>query len=159
MWHELKSQNDIDAFMKSVASFHDACITGLSYTSGTYVNDDNAMVMVTEPYIYITFHSQMANFPKFEMELGLVDKFSINLHLDNSLEIYEATFKKKVNKHKIGSLKTHNTFSGCLVYIKSINQKPIPHHALPRESCFQARNALPATLLPTDFQFPTESPV
>ena len=95
MWHELKSQNDIDAFMKSVASFHDACITGLSYTSGTYVNDDNAMVMVTEPYIYITFHSQMANFPKFEMELGLVDKFSINLHLDNSLEIYEATFKKK----------------------------------------------------------------
>ena len=95
MWHELKSQNDIDAFMKSVASFHDACITGLSYTSGTYVNDDNAIVMVTEPYIYITFHSQMANFPKFEMELGLVDKFSINLHLDNSLEIYEATFKKK----------------------------------------------------------------
>ena len=95
MWHELKSQNDIDAFMKSVASFHDACITGLSYTSGTYVNDDNAMVMVTEPYIYITFHSQMANFPKFEIELGLVDKFSINLHLDNSLEIYEATFKKK----------------------------------------------------------------
>ena len=95
MWHELKSQNDIDAFMKSVASFHDACIAGLSYTSGTYVNDDNAMVMVTEPYIYITFHSQMANFPKFEMELGLVDKFSINLHLDNSLEIYEATFKKK----------------------------------------------------------------
>ena len=95
MWHELKSQNDIDTFMKSVASFHDACITGLSYTSGTYVNDDNAMVMVTEPYIYITFHSQMANFPKFEMELGLVDKFSINLHLDNSLEIYEATFKKK----------------------------------------------------------------
>ena len=53
------------------------------------------MVMVTEPYIYITFHSQMATFPKFEMELGLVDKFSINLHLDNSLEIYEATFKKK----------------------------------------------------------------
>ena len=95
MWHELKSQNDIDAFMKSVALFHDACITGFSYTSGTYVNDDNAMVMVTEPYIYITFHSQMANFPKFEMELGLVDKFSINLHLDNSLEIYEATFKKK----------------------------------------------------------------
>ena len=95
MWHELKSQNDIDAFMKSVAFFHDACIAGLSYTSGTYVNDDNAMVMVTEPYIYITFHSQMANFPKFEMELGLVDKFSINLHLDNSLEIYEATFKKK----------------------------------------------------------------
>ena len=37
----------------------------------------------------------MANFPKFEMELGLVDKFSINLHLDGSLEIYEATFKKK----------------------------------------------------------------
>ena len=95
MWHELKSQNDIDAFMKSVASFHDACITGLSYTSGTYVNDDNAMVMVTEPYIYITFHSQMANFPKFEMKLDLVDKFSINLNLDNSLEIYEATFKKK----------------------------------------------------------------
>ena len=95
MWHELKSQNDIDAFMKSVAFFHDACIAGLSYTSGTYVNDDNAMVMVTEPYIYITFHSQMAAFSKFEMELGLVDKFSINLNLDGSLEIYEATFKKE----------------------------------------------------------------
>ena len=61
------------------------------------------MVMVTEPYIYITFHSQMANFPKFEMELGLVDKFSINLHLDNSLEIYEATFIKRKMTAFIGT--------------------------------------------------------
>ena len=95
MWYELTSQTDIDTFMKKVASFHDSCIVKLHYASGTYVNNNRAMVMATEPYIYITFHSQMAAFSKFEMELGLVDKFSINLDLDGSLEIYEATFKKK----------------------------------------------------------------
>ena len=53
------------------------------------------MCLATEPYMYITFHSQMAKFPAFEMELGMLDRFAINLNLGYTLEIYNATFEKR----------------------------------------------------------------
>ena len=95
MWHELNSQNDIDNFMKETAGFHDSCIVELNYKSGSFVKEDGAMCLATEPYMYITFHSQMANFPAFEMELGMLDRFAINLNLGYTLEIYNATFEKR----------------------------------------------------------------
>jgi len=95
MWHELNSQNDIDNFMKETAGFHDSCIAEMHYKSGSFVKEDGAMCLATEPYMYITFHSQMANFPAFEMELGMLDRFAINLNLGYTLEIYNATFEKR----------------------------------------------------------------
>jgi hypothetical protein lmonocytFSL_02678 len=95
MWHELNSQNDIDNFMKETAGFHDSCIVELNYKSGSFVKEDGAMCLATEPYMYITFHSQMAKFPAFEMELGMLDRFAINLNLGYTLEIYNATFEKR----------------------------------------------------------------
>ena len=95
MWNELKSKNDIDIFMNEIISFHDTCVVELRYKSGTFVKEDRNMCMINKPYMYIIFHSQIANFLSFEMELGMLDKFSINLDLDRSLEVYDATFEKK----------------------------------------------------------------
>ena len=95
MWHELNSQNNIDNFMKETAGFHDSCIVEMHYKSGSFVKEDGAMCLATEPYMYITFHSQMAKFPAFEMELGMLDRFAINLNLGYTLEIYNATFEKR----------------------------------------------------------------
>ena len=92
MWHELNSQNDIDNFMKETAGFHDSCIVEMHYKSGSFVKEDGAMCLATEPYMYITFHSQMAKFPAFEMELGMLDRFSIMFDLKCTLEIYDVLF-------------------------------------------------------------------
>ena len=53
------------------------------------------MYLATEPYMYITFHSQMAKFPAFEMELGMLDRFSIMFDLKYTLEIYDVLFEKR----------------------------------------------------------------
>ena len=95
MWHELNSQNDIDNFMKETAGFHDSCIVELNYKSGNFVEESGAMYLTTEPYMYITFHSQMAKFPAFEMELGMLDRFSIMFDLKCTLEIYDVLFEKR----------------------------------------------------------------
>ena len=95
MWHELNSQNDIDNFMKETAGFHDSCIVEMHYKSGNFVEESGAMCLATEPYMYITFHSQMAKFPAFEMELGMLDRFSIMFDLKYTLEIYDVLFEKR----------------------------------------------------------------
>ena len=62
MWHELNSQNNIDNFMKETAGFHDSCIAEMHYKSGSFVKEDGAMCLATEPYMYITFTAKWQNF-------------------------------------------------------------------------------------------------
>ena len=96
MWNEIKSQEDIDLFMKQVLSFHDSCIRETRYISGTYIDKDGAMVMNTNPFMYIKFDTQRSsNFTWFEFELGGIDNFSIKINLNSTLDIYSATFFKK----------------------------------------------------------------
>ena len=96
MWNEIKSQEDIDLFMKQVLSFHDSCIRETHYISGTYIDKDGAMVMNTKPFMYIKFDTQRSsNFTWFEFELGGIDNFSIKINLNSTLDIYSATFFKK----------------------------------------------------------------
>ena len=72
MWHELNSQNDIDNFMKETAGFHDSCIVELHYKSGSFVKEDGAMCLATEPYMYqnliciLLFIAKWQNFPRLK---------------------------------------------------------------------------------------------
>ena len=96
MWNEIKSQEDIDLFMKQVLSFHDSCIRETRYISGTYIDKDGTMVMNTKPFMYIKFDTKRSNnFTWFEFELGDIDNFSIKINLNSTLDIYSATFFKK----------------------------------------------------------------
>lgn len=98
MWKEIKSEKDIELFMKEVVSFHDSCIREIYYNSGTYVNKNRGMIINTNPTMYIRFDTQISEqFIQFELELGKVDKYSMNIDLQFTLEIYSATFLKKDN--------------------------------------------------------------
>ena len=98
MWKEIKSEKDIELFMREVVSFHDSCIREIYYNSGTYVNKNRGMIINTNPTMYIRFDTQISErFIQFELELGKVDKFSMNIDLQFTLEIYSATFLKKDN--------------------------------------------------------------
>ena len=37
MWKELRTQHEIDNFMKEIIGFHDSCIKEIKYSSGAYV--------------------------------------------------------------------------------------------------------------------------
>ncbi len=96
MWHEIKSQEDIDAFMKDIVSFHDCCIREIRYISGMIADKEGAISMDGSHSMSIYFDTQASNdFIRFEMELGVVSKFSININPTDWLEIYDATFIKK----------------------------------------------------------------
>lgn len=96
MWHEIKSQEDIDVFMKDIVSFHDCCIREIRYISGMIADKEGAISMDGSHSMSIYFDTQASSdFIRFEMELGVVSKFSININPTDWLEIYDATFIKK----------------------------------------------------------------
>ena len=41
MWKELRTQHEIDSFMKEIIGFHDSCIKEIKYSSGAYVESVN----------------------------------------------------------------------------------------------------------------------
>lgn len=98
MWHRIVSQEDIEALMIKFDFFHDSCVKEFHYVSGTYVENDRSMVMVTEPCIRIVFNSQSSDYISLEMILNQVDKFVINIDLMSTLEILEAYLEKRDDK-------------------------------------------------------------
>ena len=59
-WKEIRSDTDIDDLLDQYGGFHDTCLVELYYRSGTYVNQQNAMIM--EPAesfcLHMIFNSQ-----------------------------------------------------------------------------------------------------
>ena len=43
MWKELRTQHEIDNFMKEIIGFHDSCIKEIKYSSGAYVETNLSM--------------------------------------------------------------------------------------------------------------------
>ncbi|MCP2041972.1 hypothetical protein L1281_002590 [Neisseria sp. HSC-16F19] len=97
MWNIIQSEKDIEVFMEAVNYFHDSCIVRANLQTGTYVDDELAMVMNTKPYAYITYQRQCERYKTFELELGMVLHLHFNFDLLMTLEIIEAYFEKKEN--------------------------------------------------------------
>lgn len=51
-WREIKTQADIDALDQEVCGFHDSCIVGIEYKTGTFVSKDRSMHMGWQPEDY-----------------------------------------------------------------------------------------------------------
>lgn len=43
MWNEIKNNEDLVEFMRSICSFHDSCVKEMRYISGAYVGVDLSM--------------------------------------------------------------------------------------------------------------------
>ncbi|EFR8995555.1 hypothetical protein H0276_002702 [Listeria monocytogenes] len=93
-WKKLETQVDIDELMQIVHDFHDSCINGLTYSSGTYVDEDYSMVMDTNPVVNLLIQKQSESMTNIELCLRGVTKFHINNDLDATLDILGARFIK-----------------------------------------------------------------
>ncbi|MBC2102590.1 hypothetical protein HCB11_09810 [Listeria marthii] len=93
-WKKLETQVDIDEFMQIVNGFHDSCINGLTYSSGTYVDADYSMVMDTNPVVNLLIQRQSESMTNIELCLRGVTKFHVNNDLDATLDILGAHFIK-----------------------------------------------------------------
>jgi len=69
MWHEIKDNNDILAFMDKMGYFHDSCIKEMKYLSGAYVNNDLSMYSVNNRRVLkIIIQRQTETLSMIEME-------------------------------------------------------------------------------------------
>lgn len=91
MLNEIRNENDIELLMETYACFHDSCIVSVNYSSGAYVDENNAMRngSIFEHTLSMTVHSQW--FKPIELIFKGVRKFSIVGWQDNFFcDIYSA---------------------------------------------------------------------
>lgn len=60
IWHDIKTQEDIDKLMDIYNRFHDSCIVSVIYKSGTFVDDEGAMNFGSKAdhELLVVFHRQ-----------------------------------------------------------------------------------------------------
>ncbi|EAH4442480.1 hypothetical protein [Listeria innocua] len=100
-WKQIKNETDIVKLMDSLNYFHDSCITGLTYSSSTYVNEtDLSMVMSTNPVVKLIIQRQADSLMTLEFCLEGVTHLCIHNDLNTSSEIQEANlYYKNGNFH------------------------------------------------------------
>ncbi|EQC0676116.1 TPA: hypothetical protein LWH10_000287 [Listeria innocua] len=95
-WKQIKNETDIVKLMDLLNHFHDSCITGLTYSSSTYVvESDLSMVMGTNPVVKLMIQRQADTLTTIEFYLEGVTHFCINNDLNTSSEIQEANLYYK----------------------------------------------------------------
>ncbi|MDT0050284.1 hypothetical protein QJV38_11040 [Listeria cossartiae subsp. cayugensis] len=94
-WEKLETQADIDKLMQLINNFHDSCIKGLTYSSGTYVDGEYSMIMNTEPVVNLWIQRQSEFMTNIELCLRGVSKFHINNDLNLTLDILGVHFTKQ----------------------------------------------------------------
>ena len=68
-WKIVETQADIDALDQEVCGFHDSCIVGMEYKSGSFVNRDGSMAMTWQPEDYCLLLSLESQFSDGVVEL------------------------------------------------------------------------------------------
>ncbi|WP_271004597.1 hypothetical protein [Listeria seeligeri] len=94
-WGKIETQADIDKLMQLINNFHDSCISGLTYSSGTYVDEEYSIIMNTEPVVNLLIQRQSEFMTNIELCLSGVSKFHINNDLGLTLDILGAHFIKQ----------------------------------------------------------------
>ena len=91
MWNELKSNDDIELFMKKYGNFHDSCIREFNYVSGAYVNKDCSMFPInSKKELSIIFQRQCKDI----MNIQLVFCGLKSLNFVPSIPNFEAIISK-----------------------------------------------------------------
>ena len=68
-WTIIQTQADIDALDQEICGFHDSCIVGMEYKSGTFVNRDGSMTMTWRPEDYTLLLSLETQYSDKVLEL------------------------------------------------------------------------------------------
>lgn len=94
MWNELRTQQEIDEFMKKIHRFHDSCIKEMKYSSGAYVDTNLSMLPVnTKRTLTVLIQRQFDDISALELEfsgLEYIRMYPVNP--DYTCEILDASF-------------------------------------------------------------------
>lgn len=99
MWIELKTEQDMKTFMKTMGCFHDSCIKEIYYLSGAYVNADLSMYPMNDVRVVrVVIQRQHEDNSLIEMEFGGVRQLClVPINSNYTCEILKATLVKKEN--------------------------------------------------------------
>ena len=87
MWKELRTQHEIDNFMKEIIGFHDSCIKEIKYSSGAYVEKNLSMSPVnTKRTLTVLIQRQFEDISALEY----IRMYPVNP--DYTCEILDASF-------------------------------------------------------------------
>lgn len=94
MWNELRTQQEIDNFMKEIIGFHDSCIKEMKYSSGAYVDKNLSMLPTnTKRTLTVLIQRQFDDISALELEfsgLEYIRMYPVNP--DYTCEILDASF-------------------------------------------------------------------
>ena len=98
MWKELRTQHEIDNFMKEIIGFHDSCIKEIKYSSGAYVETNLSMSPVnTKRTLTVLIQRQFEDISAHELEFSELEYNSMYpVKQDYICEILNASFFVKV---------------------------------------------------------------
>lgn len=89
MWKELRTQHEIDNFMKEIIGFHDSCIKEIKYSSGAYVETNLSMSPVnTKRTLTVLIQRQFEDISALELEY--ISMYPVKQ--DYTCEILNASF-------------------------------------------------------------------
>ena len=78
MWKELRTQHEIDNFMKEIIGFHDSCIKEIKYSSGAYVETNLSMSPVnTKRTLTVLIQRQFEDISALELEFSELEYISM----------------------------------------------------------------------------------
>lgn len=94
MWKELRTQQEIDNFMKEIIEFHDSCIKEIKYSSGAYVETNLSMSPVnTKRTLTVLIQRQFEDISALELEFSELEYISMYpVKQDYTCEILNASF-------------------------------------------------------------------
>ncbi len=97
MWKELRTQHEIDNFMKEIIGFHDSCIKEIKYSSGAYVETNLSMSPVnTKRTLTVLIQRQFEDISALELEFSELEYISMYpVKQDYTCEILNASFLVK----------------------------------------------------------------
>lgn len=94
MWKELRTQHEIDNFMKEIIGFHDSCIKEIKYSSGAYVETNLSMSPVNaKRTLTVLIQRQFEDISALELEFSELEYISMYpVKQDYTCEILNASF-------------------------------------------------------------------
>ena len=94
MWNELRTQQEIDEFMKKIHGFHDSCIKEMKYSSGAYVEKNLSMLPInTKRTLTVLIQRQFEDIPALELEFSELEyAVMYPVNPDYTCEILDASF-------------------------------------------------------------------
>ena len=92
MWHEIKTNEQLEAFLWEVGYFHDSCLKELRNVSGAYVTEERSMYPINDSRtLRVIIQRQFDELPVIELEFSGLNYLKLAPNWPYTCEILDAT--------------------------------------------------------------------